>query len=245
MKNMRVYIKTDKKGEFENVNFFNAYDGFQKLGWEIIKFNILPEEGLFRDEIVVGYITEVKQALRNLNIEPPTEIDYPEELNSYYGRKIWESDVDYISLHPELFPIFIKPKSGKQFDGRLVKKFSDLIGCGKKEYSPNIWCSEPINFITEYRCFVKYGRVIDIRKYKGDWRQIVDYKVIEASINDYTSKPNAFTIDFGITDDKRTLLVEVNDGYSCGAYGLASLDYAKFLSARWAQMTDTPDNCLF
>ena len=48
-----------------------------------------------------------------------------------------------------------------------------------------------------------------------------------------------------ITDDNRTLLIEVNDGYALGCYGLFYIDYAKLLSARWAELTGTEDECAF
>jgi len=44
-----------------------------------------------------------------------------------------------------------------------------------------------------------------------------------------------------VTTAGATLVVEVNDGYALGAYGLMPLAYAKFLSARWAQLSGTPD----
>lgn len=44
-----------------------------------------------------------------------------------------------------------------------------------------------------------------------------------------------------MTDDGRTLLIEVNDGYSLGCYGLFYIDYAKLLAARWAELTGTED----
>lgn len=48
-----------------------------------------------------------------------------------------------------------------------------------------------------------------------------------------------------VTDDGRTLLIEVNDGYALGCYGLFYIDYAKLLSARWAELTGTEDECAF
>ena len=48
-------------------------------------------------------------------------------------------------------------------------------------------------------------------------------------------------MDFCLTDDGRTLLIEVNDGYSLGCYGMFALKYAKFLITRWAELTDTLD----
>lgn len=52
-------------------------------------------------------------------------------------------------------------------------------------------------------------------------------------------------MDFGVTNTGATILVEVNDGYSLGNYGLDSLLYAKLLSARWTELTNTIDECNF
>lgn len=52
-------------------------------------------------------------------------------------------------------------------------------------------------------------------------------------------------MDFGLTDDGRTLMIEVNDGYALGCYGLLYVNYAKLLSARWAELTNTKDECAF
>lgn len=35
----------------------------------------------------------------------------------------------------------------------------------------------------------------------------------------FSDAPNGYGIDFGVTDDGRTLLIEVNDGYALGSYG--------------------------
>ena len=64
-------------------------------------------------------------------------------------------------------------------------------------------------------------------------------------MSDYKSAPNGFALDFGLTKDGRTILIEVNDGYSTGNFGLVSVDYAKLLSARWAEITGTEDLCNF
>ena len=47
--------------------------------------------------------------------------------------------------------------------------------------------------------------------------------------------------NFGKTDDGRTLLIEMNDGFAIGCYGLDDTLYAKFLAARWAELTGTKD----
>ncbi len=236
----RVFIRKTKK-EFDNYNFYQAYAGFEKLGFEIIYFETEMPETLTRYDVVVDYITGVKKAISTLGIEPPTEIDYPEELKGYLGRKIWKSDIDQIANHPEEFPVFVKPVSGKQFDGRLVRTIGNLIGCGQQTYSPEVWCSEPVNFITEWRVFVRYGKILDARPYKGSPFSKLDEATVMSCIKDYTNIPAGCSLDFGLTDDGRCLLIEVNDGYSLGNYGLMDVFYAKLMYARWCEMVGVPD----
>lgn len=69
--------------------------------------------------------------------------------------------------------------------------------------------------------------------------------VVEAAVIAYQDAPKAYALDIGVTDQGATLVVEVNEGYSISSYGLPSLRYAKFLSARWAELTNTDDACNF
>ncbi len=160
---MKVFIGTNFENEFDTINMAAAYYGFSNRGWEIVKFreNDLPD-GLFRDELVVGRIDDVKIAIQNLGITPPGEIDYPEELSSLYGRAIWREKLHNIANDDKTWPIFIKPYNGKQFTGRLVTGIKDLIGCGRQE-EVDIWCATPVNFVAEWRCFIYYDQVMDVR----------------------------------------------------------------------------------
>lgn len=64
-------------------------------------------------------------------------------------------------------------------------------------------------FVSEWRCFVRYGEILDIKHYRGDWRMHFDPDVIEGAVSAYTDAPAGYGIDFGLTTDGRTLLVEV------------------------------------
>ena len=65
---------------------------------------------------------------------------------------------------------------------------------------------------------------------------ITSDELLNSLKNDYP-----FTIDIGVTKDGRTLLIECNDAYSLGAYGLEDYKYAKMLSARWSQLLNRED----
>lgn len=150
-----------------------------------------------------------------------------------------------IANNPDNWNVFIKPVEDKKFTGVVVRGTKDLVGCGTYGEDPEILCSEVVNFVTEWRCFVRHGKILDIRRYKGNWRLHFDYKVVENLVLHYKSAPNGYAVDFGLTDKGDTLLIEVNDGYDLGHYGLFSLDYAKLLSARWSELTSTIDECDF
>ncbi len=126
----------------------------------------------------------------------------------------------------------------------VVVGYVGAIRWGLKQFGidKDVWCSEPINIVAEWRCFVRYGRILDIRPYKGDYYNYhYDFRVIENCISDYKTAPAGYAVDFGVTDDDRTILIEVNDGYALGSYGLLYYDYAKLHSARWAELTGTKD----
>lgn len=242
---MKVYIQCDKNYIPHNDNFYKAYLGFKEMGMEMVMFHTKEElRKSNKEDIVIGYVGTVRERLYDFGIIA-LEMDYPEELQKYLGRKIWESTVNTVNNSPEMWPVFVKSKVDKAFTGVVVNGPGDLISCGKYDCDQDVYCSEVVEFVSEWRCFVRYGKIIDVRHYKGDWRKHFDPEVIENCIKDYTAAPAGVAVDFGLTKDGRTLLIEVNDGYALGSYGLYYPDYAKLLSARWAELTGTEDECDF
>lgn len=49
-------------------------------------------------------------------------------------------------------------------------------------------------------------------------------------------------MDWGVTEDGRTLLVEVNDGFALGNYGVRLFEYTAMIEARWRQLMGLSDN---
>ena len=242
---MKVYIQSYENGIPHNYNFMNAYQGFYEMGFEVVPFHDNDIfQGSNKEDVVVGYVGTVRARLADFEIITP-EMDYPDELQKYLGRKIWQTKMDEVNNNPNCWPVFVKPLEDKQFTGVVVRSPKDLIGCGIQGVNQDVYCSEIVKFEAEWRCFVRYGHILSVRPYKGDWRKHYDYKVIENAVKEFTSAPVGYAIDFGLTDDGRTLLIEVNDGYALGCYGLFYIDYAKLLSARWAELTETEDECAF
>lgn len=245
---MRVYYeKIVQQGISANISFYTALEGFSHMGFHTIEVgavNEIPITDL--DSVAVGSIQFIHEVLHHLGKTYLTDLDYPESLRPFLGRKLWASTINEFDTDNTKWNVFIKPRGlSKKFTGRVVKNLSDLRGTADQEFNVPIWLSEIVEFVREWRVYVRYGRILDIRPYKGKWQAQYDSTIIEKIITSFTDAPNGYALDVGVTTDGRTVLVEVNDGYSIGAYGLFFVDYAKLLSARWAQLTGTTDLCAF
>jgi hypothetical protein len=242
---MKVFIQRKVGGkEWLNVNHFNAADWFETLGYEVIPFIELDDIiGLEKDTPVVGGISNVKKALERLGITPPTAIDIPKCLEKYTCRKIWTTTLGQIHNNEDCWPVFIKPlHEGKRFTGHVIKNYVDTIQTSGTPMDLQVIASEVVKWESEYRCFILKGKVIDARRYMGDIRWYPNIDLVEQMVSDFKDAPAAYSIDVGKMVDTSgkvcdTSLVEVNDGYSLGTYGLPAFMQVKMIVARWNEMT--------
>lgn len=135
-------------------------------------------------------------------------------------------------------PIFAKPVPGdlKLFPGMVLTRFRDLVLTASLPSSHAVVCSDPVEMVSEYRVFVARGEVVGCRHYKGDFRRFPDFGVIDATIQSFHEAPRGYGIDFAVTAGGETVLVEVNDGFSLGCYGLPALPYSLLLESRWEEL---------
>lgn len=236
-----VYVQRTGN-RFFSVNCFEAAVGFGQMGYKVIGFENPGEIDHSTSPIVVGGINTMRQVFSDLRIPQPG-IDAPHQhLPSYLGRKVVEmsfSDVEDYSQIQGAFPFFIKPlHDHKLFTGYVVKSKHDLLQSKLRcKQDTKLIVSECVEFISEYRCFVLGGELVGSKNYTGDFRVSPDYSIIENAIRDYSAQPAAYSIDFGVTADGRTLLIEMNDGFVLSAYGLNKIVYCKMLEARWDEIT--------
>lgn len=250
---MKIYAKV-RSSEY-NINLFHspniscAVYGFKEMGFEIIPYELISEiYDLVTDEdIVLDYIDQVNTIFSKFNIFSYLP-DYPEVLSPFLGRKIWMDKINSINKNPNKWGIFCKPVKDKVFTGRVINNTRDLIGCGSCYENYDVYCSEVLDIKREWRGFIYYDNLIDLRPYTGDWHYNYDSKVIDLCIDSFKSwneRPVACSIDFAVTSDSKTIFLEMNDCYALGNYGLRNLDYAKMISARWSQLFGRRDECKF
>ncbi|MHA3772612.1 ATP-grasp domain-containing protein [Verrucomicrobiota bacterium sgz303538] len=237
---MRVYVQ-QKRGGFPNINYYNAWLGFQELGYETIMFEetTFDELHLTRESIVTGEIPIMLAAFTKLGILY-TPLQYiPQSLHRFAARRIWTSTLGEVrNAVASGEALFAKPLEGtpRYFKGQVLRTFRDLIRTAHCDPAMPLWCSELVDFVSEYRVFVCEGEIVGLKHYSGDFRIFPDWPTVEEVMASYTDRPAGFGLDFGVTRDGRTLIVEQNDGFSLGCYGLHHVIYAELLAARWNQI---------
>jgi len=217
-----------------------------------IPFRFFLEKQLQRGQLqlqpttlVAGHIPVVMSALRQIGVNPPPPDDYPTSLRPWLHRRTWTSTVkDVVHQLQEgvSTPFFAKPLGRfKRFRGHIFSSWDDLRALGGASDNTELACSEEVHWKTEHRIYVVEGGIVGIRHYLGDSNISPDHKQVDQAVSTFESSgeaPAGYGIDFGVLENGQTALVEVNDGYSLGSYGLEDHHYANLIIARWHQLME-------
>jgi hypothetical protein len=197
------------------------------------------------DALVAGTVPFVLHAMRRLGVAVPQHDPYPQELTPWLHRRVWKRDRlrDVLDDLKHGGPrVFVKPALGwKKFTGFVVE-FADDYRFGGVSKNVPVWVSEPLQFVSDWRAYIAHGEVLDVRfaDHGGERSAEPDYAAISEAVAQLVHggrAPAGFVIDFGVTADGLTALVEVNDGFSFGAYdGVSGEVYWAVTAARWQEL---------
>ena len=133
--------------------------------------------------------------------------------------------------------VFIKPKEKlKKFTGFVIESIDDLNKINNGGDNTKIICSEPVNFVSEYRCPVINGEIKDFCYYSGDSNTKIDKVVVQEMVKDFLNSQKSYCIDVGVLSTGETALIEVNDAFSFGMYSMSKELYAELLMTRWNEL---------
>lgn len=229
-----------KKAYLEQVNgdWFDDFIYITKYQLELLEYEIVPIDGLDinksfekltidkHNDVCIGSVEFTTMFFKKCNVEVPKYIGYPKELDEFLGRKIIETTFENLD---DDYPYFVKPSEDvKLFTGDTVTKPQHLDYIkqyGNCKNDTKVFKSEIVDFITEYRVFVSKGEIRGIKHYRGDFEKFIDVDVVHQMVEKYKTCPSAFTLDVGLTTEGKTLLIEVNDMWSIGSYGLDAKIY--------------------
>lgn len=228
----------------DNQNTFAAADGFTMQGVPVVPYygfgdlrEFFDKGELTKNTIVCGHIGDIWEVLGFFGKQAPPPVDYPPHLKWFLGREIVETTLEEVRGRTDVF--FVKPVQQKIFTGFVwdpadPRSRLNIAVC--PDDTP-VLRSDIIEFESEWRCFVRHDELVGVKHYKGDPSLGFDMGVLKRAIADGRGKmPAAHSLDIGLSRTGRTYLVEANEGYAIGSYGLTSLIYARFLEARWEEL---------
>jgi hypothetical protein len=99
-----------------------------------------------------------------------------------------------------------------------------------------VYKQDMVDIASEYRCFVHKGILKGIKHYSGDFTLFPDINLVNEIISSYDNQPISYTIDIGILDNGKNILIEINDFFAIGSYGLDPKIYVRMLIDRFIEM---------
>lgn len=217
----------------------SAYIGLKGGGLDIIFFENIEEVPTSKYYMVVADIESTNSYLARLGKGPKKALNIPVELDYDFYKQRWVKRMTLGEFRKDpTFPVFIKPDGkAKEFIAGVMSK-PDTLEWNFKGISDDcpILISEVVDIVSEYRCYVIDGKIEGVYWYLGDFWVFPDRGIVEEMVRKYTKAPAGYSLDVGILADGRTVLIECNDGWSLGNYGLDPSKYAKLLTKRWIEL---------
>jgi hypothetical protein len=198
------------------------------------------------ETFVVGDIDCTYGVLKQLGIPISGNNNYPESLKHLFYRKIWrstlgeiESRFHYNDYCGNYSPVFVKPsKREKCFNGFVAETEADFYSIRVSKKEP-VFCSEIVKWLSEYRVYVVNSQILSVDFYQGNKNIKLDIDIILKAIKTldiHNESYAGYAIDFGVLSSGETALIELNDGYSVGAYKIGMKNYTNMLIARWEEL---------
>jgi hypothetical protein len=253
---MKVYSLRAEPGEPRYLQATQGNYWFWQRGYEVVPFvrQQLQAGDLDADlttaietTLVWGSVAVVREAVARAGREAPPNIDFPPELSSFLGREVREATMGdvrrYVNSESKELPVHVKPRDRqKLFTGKVVSAFRDLISLSGVPDEEPVIVQELLQFRSEWRAYVLRGRALNVSNYKGDGMVFPDASVILSAIAAFSSSPIGYAMDWAVTRDGRTVLVEVNDGFALGNYGMSGSQYTALVECRWRELMGLEDN---
>ena len=133
--------------------------------------------------------------------------------------------------------IFIKPVKNKLFTGMVFNRMT-ISSLKDLDDSTDVIMSKPFEcrILSEWRCYVHFNRILDIRNYSGDQWILPSREYAESILKENHDFPDSYTMDLGVLENKENVVIEFNDAWSTGNYGIDNSDYYKYLRTRYFQI---------
>lgn len=233
-----IYIQSDKTGTLPNhfdcacalYGAIETVQDFRLTSFEEIasgKFDRLIKQNLF-----VGSVEFMREVFSRVGLE---DVRLPKNSNRDSIVMTLGEALEHSTNGKHYFikPLEIKLFTGLVLDGMvyscLTDKPSDTKVLAYEIFKEDI--------VSEYRVYVHNGRIFDWRNYGGSFELLPKTEYIENIIKENRATfPTSYTIDIGILESGENVVVEFNDMWAIGNYGVQNDSYLRMLRDRYFEI---------
>jgi hypothetical protein len=238
---MSIYVQSDSERKLPHhfdaaCALYGAIETGQR--YRLTSFEEVSEgkfDSMIRKNTFVGSVEFMQKVFSRVGIVPNFALKVRYETSTLEKAR-------EIAEHRE---IFVKPVQTKLFSGLVLDKWS--VSC-LKDFDDNTEVylresfSSPIS--SEWRCYVHRGKMVDMHCYSGDFRDFPRKKsMIEYMLEtDCTPEdiPVSYTLDIAVLENSENRIIEFNDMWAIGNYGIRNDLYLRMLSDRYEEILSLP-----
>jgi hypothetical protein len=203
---------------------------FELVTYEEIKNGVFDSEIPFN--LFVGSVEFMKEVFSRVEIY---NVKCPENSNREYIKMTLIEAYENAKNGNKLF---IKPFDIKLFTGFVL---DDMVHTEMENIpkTTEVMAYEPFNspILSEWRIYVLNHKISDSHNYSGDIIISPNYDYVNSVIKDnLCTFPSSYTIDIGILEDKTNVVVEFNDMWAIGNYGVPNNIYLRMLRTRYFEI---------
>jgi hypothetical protein len=235
-----IYVQSNKERTLPHhfdcsCALFGAVDS--ALDWKFAPFEDLVSgkyDLLIKNNLFVGSVEFMREVFKRVGI---TSVSLPANSNRPSEMITLESAYKRVAKGEK---IFIKPVQTKLFTGLVLDgcTYSCLDNLPPETI---VWAYDVFNsnIESEWRVYIHKNLIIDSRNYSGDITISPDYNYVKKVISENRNQfPCAYTIDVGIFHSGDNVVVEFNDMWAIGNYGMPNDIYLKLLQDRYFEIIE-------
>ena len=193
------------------------------------KFDTLIKTNLFVGS--VEFMREVFKRIGKNDVRLPMNSDRPHEVITLKEahERVGKGEKIFIK------PIEIKLFTGLVLDGFIYSCLADL------PQDTKVMAYKPFEskMLSEWRFYVHNKKIVDARNYSGDFLNIPNYLHAYDFIKSNKDFPCAYTIDIGSLSNDESVIIEFNDMWAIGNYGMPNDLYLNLLKDRYFEIVNT------
>ncbi len=243
---MKVILEKSNTAEVRAISQYTAIcDGIEVIRCEYddLRHNL---HELKDGAMPVGSVEFVRRAMQLIGIDQPEFNPYPDDMP--YARGIRKRPAYHLFSRNE--DTFIKPVQLKRFNGFVYRgmdgyayddhDLEQLKQFMKFRLDDEIYMSNVVNFVAEWRCYYLHGELLAVCRYDDGDDEYIEY--IDEFISSLQKYVNNATmaVDIGVLDNEKYCVIECNDAWAIGKYdGISNKHYFEFLSARWDEIINS------